>query len=145
MNIHHLKLIKDRYFASCKKEILHFGDCEIYINRRNFCGCGLLHDLAYLDHGFACILYKKYEDEIYLQSCGKKKPKKETPKMKEAVRLLEAVFGKIGLRNDLTDIKFTYDEYKSTLKKMFPTKKEFPGAYKRLKLWLQKELAKPLA
>lgn len=143
MNIKIIENIKKRYFCHRKKEFLHFGDCSIYSAGRPFCSCGLLHELGWLDFNFSMMLYPKFEADDYLQTMGKKKPKKETVNQKKAKELLEQIFGKIGLRQSFEDIKFEYDEYKKILKSIL-SKKECPGAYKRLNLWLTKELTKPL-
>ncbi len=126
-----------RYFVPSKKLILHFGDCEIYLADRPFCGCGLLHDLQYLDCTLASIVYPKFNDDDYLQYHGKKK-RRNRKKEAESLALLESVFGKIEPPS-LEDIKWEYDDMKKILD-LCCTHATFPTAFKNLKKWLRKSV-----
>jgi hypothetical protein len=128
-----------RYFVASKKQFLHYGDCEIYLARKPFCGCGLLHQLGYLDYTLASIIYPQYEDEGYLQHNGKRR-KKNNKKDAAALELLEKIFGKIESPS-FEDLKYDYDDYKKILNNCF-TKKEFPSGFSRLDNWLKKKVAR---
>ena len=136
---HALSVIIARYFASSKKQFLHYGDCQIYLARRPFCGCGFLYQLGYLDHALANIIYPKYEKELYLQDTGKvyKRNRKEEAK---SLALLEKVFGKIDPPS-FEDLKYDYDDYKKILNNCL-TQQNFPKGFKALDSWLRKAVAK---
>jgi hypothetical protein len=143
MNIHGqtttLSKIIARYFVSSRKAILHHGDCDIYRADRPFCGCGLIHDLNYLDFTLAEIVYPKFMDDAYLQQHGKKK-RRNKKKDAECIALLESVFGKIE-PPCLEDIKLDYDDLSKILD-ICCTKTSFPSAYRNLKKWLHKKVSR---
>lgn len=122
---------------SGKKQILHYGDCEIYCAGKPFCSCGLLHQLHYLDHSFAGIVFPKFESDLSLQTNGKRRRNKKQEA--EAMAILESVFGKMEPPSFL-DLKWDYDDYKKLLNNCF-TKKEFPRGFNRLDYWLKKKVA----
>lgn len=139
--IYKLGVIKSRYFFASKKQLLHYGDCNIYAGRRPFCGCGLLHQLNYLDYNLANIIYPKYQDDEYLQFHGKRPIKKKSQEEIESLKLLEKIFGPIKTKYSFEELKMDYDDYKKILKAHF-TKKLFPICFGELKKWLHNEVAK---
>lgn len=138
-NKYRLSVIVSRYFVPSHKKILHYGDCAIYLAQRFFCSCGLLHQLQYLDHALATIIFPKFEDELYYQDRGKKK-KKSKKETAEAMAILEKVFGPIQ-KSSFEELKMDYDDYNKILNSCF-TKKTFPYCFQRLKAWLKKEVSK---
>jgi hypothetical protein len=146
MNLLTAERIAARYFVTSKKQFLHHGDCYIFRLKKAFCNCGLLLDLERLDLAFANILYAKYDDDVYLQERGKprsKATKSDLKKQEEIKKILEDVFGKVDGRLSFEEIKLLHDEYKRTLKSIFPRKTDCPGVYARLGEWLKKEISKP--
>lgn len=127
-----LKIIAERYFVKSKKQILHYGDCEIYAADRPFCSCGLLHQLNYLDYTLAKIIYPKFEDDNYLQASGIKRPKARVSK--KTLKMLEKVFGPMPAVN-LEELKMDYEDYKKVLISSFGTK----AFIRRLDYWFKKE------
>lgn len=139
--IHKVEVLIKRYWVECKKQFLHYGDCEIYSARRPFCSCGLLHQLRYLDGVLAEIIFPKYWDDLYYQDMGsrQKQKKKDKKGVEEAVKLLESVFGPMQ-KPSFEDLKMDYDDMKKILDTLF-TKKMFPGGFRRLDKWLRDEVA----
>lgn len=149
-----LNTIISRYFVSIHNQLLHYGDCEIYLGIRPFCGCGFLHLLGYLDYNLASIVYPQYENDLYLQDTGKKR-RKNKKKDAEAKDILEKVFGKIEdaetkdilekvlgkIDSSFEELKYKYNNYEKILNNCF-TKKDFPQGFRRLDNWLKKEVAR---
>src|SRR5581483_12173158 len=102
-----------RYFDKSHKQIIHYGDCSIYLADRPFCGCGFLHQLYYLNSSLATIVYPKFEKDNYLQATGKKLIKSKK-KEAETLAILESVFGKIDPPT-ISEIKYDYDKFKAVL------------------------------
>lgn len=134
-----LVIIASRYFVSSHKRFLHYGDCAIYLARRPFCSCGLLHQLQYLDYDLATIIFPNFEKDNRTQETGKRKNKnkKETA---GAMAILEKVFGPIQ-KPGFEELKMDYDDYNKILESRF-TKKTFPNGFRRLKTWLRKKISK---
>ena len=131
-----------RYFVKIHKRFLHYGDCQIYVADRPFCSCGLLHWLRYMDYTLAKIIYPKFEADSCLEATGKKNirlTKKRKEEYEQSMKILESVFGPLN-RPSLEELKMDYDDMYKVLK-FFP-KKAFPGGFRRLKKWLEKEIAK---
>jgi hypothetical protein len=136
--IHKLGILIKRYWVESRKQFLHYGDCEIHSAPRPFCSCGLIHQLRYLDSTLAGIIFPKYWDDLYYQDMGRRRKKKSNAETAEAMKLLESIFGKIEKAN-FEDIKMDYDDMYKIIDSYF-TKRNFPGAFKRLDKWLKKEV-----
>lgn len=123
----------------------HLFDCRIYTARKRFCDCGLVYNLQHLEFALANILYPDYEIDLAVQegrppSSVRPKTKKQKQAQKEALELLEKIFGPIT-KPDMEQIKYEYDTMKKIISQSF-TKKRFRRAYERLDEWLDNELAK---
>lgn len=136
--IHKVKILIQRYWVECKKQFLHYGDCEIYSARRPFCSCGLLHQLRYLDYALAEIIFPRFSEDLYYQDMGSKRRKKNKKEITEAMKILENVFGPIQ-KSSFEDLKMDYDDMKKIMDTLF-TKKMFPSGFRRLDKWLQGEV-----
>lgn len=137
--VYKLGILIKRYWVESRKQLLHYGDCEIYSAQRPFCSCGLLHQLGYLDSTLASIVFPKYWDDLHYQDIGShRQKKKSTKKMAETMKLLESVFGKME-KASFEEIKMDYDDMYKIIDTYF-TKRNFPSAFKRLDKWLQKEV-----
>jgi len=137
MQSNELDIIKDRYFLSSKKCILHYGDCDIYQATRPFCSCGLIYQLNHLNYDLASIIYPKYSDDSYLQDHGKKR-RINKKKDAENKKLFEAIF-EIFESPSFENIKCSYDSYLKILNQCFKNK-DFPSVFKRLNKWLMKQV-----
>lgn len=135
----YFSILVNRYFVKSKKQILHYGDCNIYAADKPFCSCGLLHWLRYMDYTLVGIIYPRFENDCWLEATGRKRrrqTKKQREEQKSALEILESVFGPLNKeRPSLEEIKMDYDDINKILK--FFKKKDFPGGFRRLKRWLE--------
>lgn len=82
--------IKKRYFVN-NQCLIHHMDCDIFRAEKQFCSCGLLHDLMALSSSQLCVaLYPNYEKDMITQEGID-----ENNNKLKTLQILEEIFGKL--------------------------------------------------